>query len=64
MHLDNYKASGAELAVGEAHFIAPRTVEIRLNSGGVRSVAGDRIFLDLGTRAALPDWLGRENEVI
>ena len=60
MHLDNYKASGAELAMGEAHFIAPRTVEISLNSGGVRRIAGDRMFLDLGTRAAIPDWPGLE----
>jgi pyruvate/2-oxoglutarate dehydrogenase complex dihydrolipoamide dehydrogenase (E3) component len=60
MHLDNYKASGAELAIGEAHFIAPRTVEVSLNSGGVRRIAGDRMFLDLGTRATLPDWPGLE----
>jgi pyruvate/2-oxoglutarate dehydrogenase complex dihydrolipoamide dehydrogenase (E3) component len=60
MHLDNYKASGAELIMGDARFIAPRTVEISLNSGGVRRIAGDRVFLNLGTRAALPDWPGLE----
>ncbi len=58
LHLDHYKASGAELILGEACFIAPRTVEIRLNSGGVRRITGERVFLDLGTRAALPDWPG------
>ena len=58
MHLDRYKASGAELIMGEAHFIAPRTVEVRLNNGGVRRIVGDRVFLNLGTRAALPDWPG------
>jgi pyruvate/2-oxoglutarate dehydrogenase complex dihydrolipoamide dehydrogenase (E3) component len=58
MHLDRYKASGAELIMGEAHFIAPRTVEVSLNSGGDRRITGDRVFLNLGTRAALPDWPG------
>jgi pyruvate/2-oxoglutarate dehydrogenase complex dihydrolipoamide dehydrogenase (E3) component len=58
MHLDRYKASGAELTMGEAHFIAPRTVEVRLNSGGLRRIAGNRVFLNIGTRAALPDWPG------
>ncbi len=58
MHLERYKTSGAGLIMGEAHFIAPRTVEVVLNSGGVRQIAGDRVFLNLGTRAALPDWPG------
>jgi pyruvate/2-oxoglutarate dehydrogenase complex dihydrolipoamide dehydrogenase (E3) component len=58
MHLNQYKTSGAELIMGEAHFIGARTVEISLNSGGVRRIAGDRVFLDLGTHAALPDWPG------
>ena len=31
LHLDLYKASGAELIMGEAHFVAPKTVEVRLN---------------------------------
>ena len=58
MHLDRFQASGAELVMGEARFIAPRTVEVRLNSGGDRRITGDRVFLNLGTRAALPDWPG------
>jgi pyruvate/2-oxoglutarate dehydrogenase complex dihydrolipoamide dehydrogenase (E3) component len=58
MHLDRYKASGVELIMGQAHFIAPRTAEVSLNNGGVRRIAGDRVFLNLGTRAALPDWPG------
>ncbi len=58
MHLDKYKASGAELLMGQAHFIAPRTVAVSLNSGGTRQIAGERVFLNLGTKAALPDWPG------
>jgi pyruvate/2-oxoglutarate dehydrogenase complex dihydrolipoamide dehydrogenase (E3) component len=58
LHLELYKASGAELIMGEAHFIAPKTVEVRLNDGGARVVAGDQVFLDVGTRAAIPDVPG------
>jgi pyruvate/2-oxoglutarate dehydrogenase complex dihydrolipoamide dehydrogenase (E3) component len=54
MHLDHYKASGAELIMGEGHFVAPKTLEVQLNDGGTRVLAGDRVFLNLGTRAAIP----------
>jgi pyruvate/2-oxoglutarate dehydrogenase complex dihydrolipoamide dehydrogenase (E3) component len=58
IHLELYKASGAELIMGESHFIAPKTVEVRLNDGGARVVAGDQVFLDVGTHAAIPDVTG------
>jgi pyruvate/2-oxoglutarate dehydrogenase complex dihydrolipoamide dehydrogenase (E3) component len=54
MHVDRTKASGAELIMGNARFVAPRTVEIDLNSGGKRTICGDRVFLDLGSRGAIP----------
>lgn len=57
-HLDRFKATGAELIRGEARFIAPRTVEVRLNDGGRRTIAGDCVFLDLGSRAAMADIPG------
>ena len=57
-HLDRFKATGAELICGEAHFIAPKTAEVRLNDGGRRTVTGDRLFLDLGSRAMMPDIPG------
>jgi len=58
IHLDRYKTSGVELIMGTARFIAPRTVEVSLNAGGTRLIEGNRIFLDLGTRAAIPDVPG------
>jgi len=58
LHLDLYKASGAELIMGEAHFVAPRTVEVTLNEGGVRVLAGDQVVLNVGTHAAIPDVPG------
>jgi len=58
LHLDLYKASGAELIMGEAHFVAPKTVEVRSKDGAVRILRGDQVFLNLGTRAAIPDVPG------
>jgi pyruvate/2-oxoglutarate dehydrogenase complex dihydrolipoamide dehydrogenase (E3) component len=58
MHLDRTKASGAELIMGKARFVAPRTVEVELESGGKRTIRGDSVFLDVGSRAAMPDTPG------
>jgi len=58
LHLDLYKASGAELIMGEAHFVAPKTVEVRSNGGAVRVLAGDQVVLNVGTHAAIPDLPG------
>ena len=54
LHLDRYKASGAELIMGEARFTGERTVEIALADGGSRQIRGERVFLNLGTHATVP----------
>src|SRR5438552_3346565 len=59
-HVRNYKGSGAELVMGSGRFVAPKTLEVRLNDGGTRTLAGDRIFLNLGTRATIPPVAGLE----
>ena len=53
-HLEAYRASGAELIMGAGRFVAPKTVEVRLNAGGTRVLAGDRVFLNVGTHATMP----------
>jgi len=58
VHLDRYRASGAELIMGQARFTAPRTVEVDLAGGGSRQISGKRVFLNLGTRATVPDLPG------
>ena len=58
MHMDKYKESGAELVFGEGRFVGPKTIEVRLSNGGVRTLRGDRVFLNLGTHAAIPDIPG------
>jgi pyruvate/2-oxoglutarate dehydrogenase complex dihydrolipoamide dehydrogenase (E3) component len=58
MHLDKYKASGAELIMGTGRFVAPKTVEVRLNENGTRTLVGERVFLNLGTQATIPPISG------
>ncbi|MDT7663385.1 MAG: hypothetical protein QOD04_2941 [Pseudonocardiales bacterium] len=58
LHLDRYRASGAELIMGQARFVGERTVDVELTDGGERRISGDRVFLDLGTHATVPDLPG------
>src|SRR3989441_4495600 len=57
-HVRNYKDSGAELIMGSGRFVAPKTLEVRLNDRGTRMLTGDQIFLNVGTRATIPDVPG------
>ena len=59
-HLQNYRASGAELVMGTGRFVAPKTLEVRLNDGGTRLLSGDLVFLNVGTHAAIPNVPGLE----
>jgi pyruvate/2-oxoglutarate dehydrogenase complex dihydrolipoamide dehydrogenase (E3) component len=59
-HLANYKASGAELIMGAGRFVAPKTLEVRLNDGGTRTLAAQRMFINVGTHAAIPRIPGLE----
>jgi pyruvate/2-oxoglutarate dehydrogenase complex dihydrolipoamide dehydrogenase (E3) component len=54
IHLDHYRNSGAELIIGEGRFVAPKTIEVRLQDGGTRLLTGERVYLNVGTRAAIP----------
>jgi pyruvate/2-oxoglutarate dehydrogenase complex dihydrolipoamide dehydrogenase (E3) component len=53
-----FKSSGAELIMGTGRLVAPKTVEVHLNDGGTRLLAGDKVFLDVGTHATIPDIPG------
>jgi pyruvate/2-oxoglutarate dehydrogenase complex dihydrolipoamide dehydrogenase (E3) component len=57
-HLDRFKITGADLIRGEARFVAPKTVQVRLNEGGQRTITGDKVLLDLGSHAVIPDIPG------
>jgi len=54
MHLERYRASGAELVMGSARLVAPKTVEVALNDGGTRVIAASKLFLNVGTHATIP----------
>ena len=54
MHLDRYTATGTELILGEANLTRSNTIDVNLNEGGTRTLHAERIFLNLGTRAAIP----------
>jgi pyruvate/2-oxoglutarate dehydrogenase complex dihydrolipoamide dehydrogenase (E3) component len=57
-HLSNYEKSGAELILGEGRFSAAKTLEVNLRDGGTRRLSADRMFLNVGTHAAIPEILG------
>ena len=58
MHLDRYRQSGAELIMGTGRFVAPKTIEVKLNNGGARVIIGDRVVINIGTHATIPDVPG------
>ncbi len=58
IHIHNYQASGAELIMGEGRLVGSKTIQVQLNEGGSRLLAGERIFLNVGTHAAVPDAPG------
>ncbi len=58
VHLDRYHASGDELILGQGRFVGPRTVQVALGDGGERTLSADRVFVNLGTHATVPDIPG------
>jgi pyruvate/2-oxoglutarate dehydrogenase complex dihydrolipoamide dehydrogenase (E3) component len=57
-HLGLYKASGAELIMGNGRLVATKTIEVQLNDGGTRVLTGERVALNLGTHATIPNIPG------
>jgi pyruvate/2-oxoglutarate dehydrogenase complex dihydrolipoamide dehydrogenase (E3) component len=48
------KAANLELTFGEASFIDPKRILVRLNAGGMRELEGERIVVNTGGRPAVP----------
>src|SRR5260370_7644569 len=55
-HLQQYKTTGAELIMGTGRFVAPKTLEVRLNDGGTRVLAGHQVFLPIRTHPPIPPF--------
>jgi pyruvate/2-oxoglutarate dehydrogenase complex dihydrolipoamide dehydrogenase (E3) component len=62
-HLERYKSTGAELIMGSGRIVATKTIEVRLNDGGARTITGERVILNIGTHAAIPDIPGLQEAV-
>src|SRR6202012_3485341 len=54
-HLNAYSEAGVELIMGSVRFIGPKTIEVALNEGGTRVLAGSQIVINVGSHAAIPD---------
>ncbi len=57
-HFAPFKLTGAELVMGSGNFVAPKTLEVQLNDGGTRRLTGDKVFIDVGSHAAIPSIPG------
>ena len=53
-HLQIYKTSGAELIMGNRHFLAPKTVEVKLNDGATRVLSADSRCLCIASASSCP----------
>ncbi len=53
IHVKNFETSGAELVMGEARFTGERTVEVKLNAGGMRTLRGANVVVGTGTHATI-----------
>jgi pyruvate/2-oxoglutarate dehydrogenase complex dihydrolipoamide dehydrogenase (E3) component len=52
---------GVDLLMGEASFVDPKTLEVRLNSGERRRITASPILINAGARPARPAISGSEN---
>jgi pyruvate/2-oxoglutarate dehydrogenase complex dihydrolipoamide dehydrogenase (E3) component len=58
IHKARFAAHGLEFILGDGRFVGPKTIEVQLAQGGTRRLEGERVFLNLGTHAAIPDIRG------
>ena len=58
LHLNAYREAGADLIMGSGRFVGPKTIEVALNAGGTRVLAGNEIVINAGSHAAIPDIPG------
>jgi pyruvate/2-oxoglutarate dehydrogenase complex dihydrolipoamide dehydrogenase (E3) component len=49
-----------DLLMGEASFVGPKELEVDLNGAGILRLSADRIFINTGTRPAVPPVEGLE----
>jgi len=52
------KTEGLDLLMGEASFMGPKWVEVRMNSGETRLLTADKVFINTGARPRRPSLPG------
>ena len=55
------QTEGLDLVMGEASFIDSKSVEVRLNDGGVRRLTADKVFINTGARPSKPPIPGLDS---
>jgi pyruvate/2-oxoglutarate dehydrogenase complex dihydrolipoamide dehydrogenase (E3) component len=55
------RTEGLDLLMGEGSFSDPKSVEVRMNDGGVRHLTADTIFINTGARPARPPVEGLDS---
>ncbi|SDC38089.1 Pyruvate/2-oxoglutarate dehydrogenase complex, dihydrolipoamide dehydrogenase (E3) component [Sanguibacter gelidistatuariae] len=53
-----FLASGMDLVIGEAVFVAPRTVRVTADDGSRRTLRGEQVVINTGARPLVPDLDG------
>lgn len=56
-NLSGFQAAGFEMVMGWGRFVEPRVIEVE-TAAGPRRLTGERIYINLGTRADVPDIPG------
>jgi len=46
------------LVMGSGRFVGPRTIEVALNDGGIRTYCGKDVVIDTGSRATIDSTPG------
>jgi pyruvate/2-oxoglutarate dehydrogenase complex dihydrolipoamide dehydrogenase (E3) component len=58
MHRDNFARSKVEVVMGQGRFISERTLNVSLKGGEERVLHADLVFINVGTRAEIPNLPG------
>jgi len=58
VHRDNFARNKVEVVMGAGRFISDRTLNVSLLGGGERILHGQQVFLNVGTRAEIPNLPG------
>ena len=52
---------GLDLLMGEGYFVGPKAIVVRLQSGEVRQLSAEKIFINVGARPTIPPIAGIES---